>query len=106
MEQQFFNAVSARESEDAANAQLQQAQQQLEASRRRVIAGAATASDSLRSLTLVLQARLALLTAQSQRRDANATLTRLVGSPVPLSASLTDPAVQSLDMVSVDSASS
>ena len=104
VEQQFFSALAAREAEDAARTQLAQAQEQLVASRRRVIAGAATASDSLRSAQAVAQARLALATAQSNRRDANVALTRLVGSDVPLSASLTDPTVIAMDTVHVDSA--
>lgn len=104
VEQQFFAALAARESEDAARTQLQQAQEELVASRRRVIAGAATASDSLRSAQAVAQAQLALATAQSNRRDANAALTRLVGSDVPLAASLTDPTVLAMDTVHVDSA--
>jgi len=104
VEQQFFAALAAREGEDAARTQLAQAQEELVASRRRVIAGAATASDSLRSAQAVAQAQLALATAQSNRRDANAALTRLVGSDVPLAASLTDPQVLALDTVRVDSA--
>jgi outer membrane protein len=104
VEQQFFTALAARESEEAARTQLAQAEQQLEASRRRVIAGAATASDSLRSTTEVANARLALLTAQNTRRDANAALTRLTGSTVPLAAVTDDPAIAVLDTVSIDSA--
>lgn len=104
VEQQFFAALTAREGEDAARTQLAQAQQELIASRRRVIAGAATASDSLRSAQLVAQAQLALATAQSNRRDANAALTRLVGSDVPLAAALNDPQVLAMDTVHVDSA--
>lgn len=104
VEQQFFAALAARESEDAARTQLQSAQEQLAASRRRVIAGAATASDSLTATTLVAQARLAVAQAQSQRRDANAALTRLLGSDTPVAASLTDATVLAMDTISVDSA--
>lgn len=104
VEQQFFAALAAREGEGAARAQLQQAQEELIASRRRVIAGAATASDSLRSAQAVAAAQLALATAQSNRRDANAALTRLTGSDVPLAASLDDPQVLAMDTVHVDSA--
>jgi outer membrane protein len=105
VEQQFYAALSALESEDAARTQLEQALQQLDASRKRVIAGAATASDSLRATTLVLNARLALLTAQNSRRNANAILTRLTGSTIPLSAALNDPVIMALDTVALDSAS-
>lgn len=105
VEQQFFAALAARESEDAARTQLAQAQEQLLAARRRVVAGAATASDSLTALVQVANAQLALATAQVNRTAANATLTRLVGSPVPVAASLTDPTIQALDSLAPDSAS-
>lgn len=104
VEQQFYAALAALESEDAARVQLAEAQQQLDASRRRVVAGAATASDSLRATTQVLTARLALLTAQNTRRDANAALTRITGSATPVAAATNDPAVQSIETVSLDSA--
>lgn len=105
VEQQFYAALSALESEDAARTQLAEAQQQLAFSRRRVVAGAATASDSLTAVVQVANAQLALKTAQSQRRDANASLTRLVGSTIPLSAALNDPEVTARDTVQIDSAS-
>lgn len=104
VEQQFYSSLSALESEDAARTQLAQAQQQLDASRRRVVAGAATASDSLTAVVLVANAQLALRTAQNIRRDANAVLTRLTGSSVPLSAALNDPEVMARDSVRIDSA--
>jgi outer membrane protein len=104
VEQQFYASLSALESEDAARTQLAQAQQQLNASRRRVVAGAATASDSLTAVVLVANAQLALRTAQNVRRDANAALTRLAGSSVPLSAALDDPEVAARDTVRIDSA--
>ncbi|MDQ6736911.1 MAG: TolC family protein [Gemmatimonadota bacterium] len=105
VEQQFYASLSALESEDAARAQLAQAQQQLDFSRRRVVAGAATASDSLTAVVLVANAQLALRSAQNARRDANATLTRVAGSPVPLSAALNDAEVMARDTIRVDSAS-
>lgn len=104
VEQQFYAALSALESEDAARTQLEGAQQQLDAARRRVNAGAATASDSLTAKVQVANAQLSLRSAQNQRRDANAALTRLVGSSIPLSAALNDPAVTERDTVEVDSA--
>lgn len=104
VEQQFFAVLAARESEDAARVQLAQAEQQLAASRRKVVAGTVTASDSLRSATAVATARLALITAQTQQRDANATLTRLTGSPTPVVAASNDPAIAALDTVRLDSA--
>lgn len=100
VEQQFFNALAARESEGAARAQLAEAQQQLDASRRRVIAGVATASDSLRAKTQVLTGQLALTTAQNAQLDANAILTRLVGSATPVAAATNDPAIMAMDTLS------
>jgi outer membrane protein len=104
VETQFYAALSARESEDAARTQLTEAQQQLIAARRQVVAGAATASDSLTAVVQIANAVLALRTAENQRRDANAALTRLVGSTVPLAAALNDPDVTSRDTVQIDSA--
>jgi outer membrane protein len=72
--------LAARESESAALAQLEQAQQQLRAATARVTAGVATKSDSLRSLIQVGNAELALETARNDLRVANAALTRLVGT--------------------------
>jgi outer membrane protein len=80
VKQQYYAALAARESEAAARAQLEQAEQQLAASAARVNAGAATKSDSLRSVIQVGNAELALLTAQNDLRVANIALSRLVGS--------------------------
>jgi len=86
--QQYYDALSARESESAAVTQLAQAREQFQASIRKLQAGSATRSDSLRSFVQVAQARVALLTAHTNLRSANAALTRLIGSvevvtPVP-----------------------
>ncbi|MFY7922105.1 MAG: TolC family protein [Gemmatimonas sp.] len=78
--QQFYAAVAARESEAAAKAQLEQADQQLKASTARFVAGVATKSDSLRSAIQLGNAQLAVLTAQNDLRVANAALTRVIGS--------------------------
>lgn len=86
----YFSALAARESESAARAQLEQAEQQLRAASARVRAGSATMSDSLRSVIAVGNARLAVLTAQNEVRTASAALTRLVASPVPVTASASD----------------
>lgn len=80
VKQQYYNVLAARESEAAARSQLEQAEQQLKAAAARVAQGAATKSDSLRSVIQVGNARLALLTAQNNLRVGNATLTRLIGS--------------------------
>ena len=54
---QYYTILAARESEAAARAQLEQAQQQLRASIARTAAGVATMSDSLRSVVAVGNAR-------------------------------------------------
>jgi len=90
VKQQYYNILAARESKSAADAQIQQAEQQLRASSLRLRAGAATVSDSLRSVVALGNARLALLTAQSNLSVANATLTRLVASQTTVTASPSD----------------
>ncbi len=90
VKQQYYAVLAARESEGAARAQLQEAEAQLQASIARVSAGAATKSDSLRSIIQVGNARLAILTAENNLRVANAALTRLVGSDVSLTAEPSD----------------
>ncbi len=92
VKQQYYAVLAARESESAARAQLEEAEAQLQASIARVSAGAATKSDSLRSIIQVGNARLAILTAENNLRVANAALTRLVGSDVPLTAEPSDTA--------------
>ena len=77
---QYYSILAARESEAAARAQLEQAQEQLKASIARTRAGVATLSDSLRSVVAVGNAQLALITARNNVRVASAALTRLVGS--------------------------
>ena len=101
VKREYANILAARESESAARAQLEQAEAQLRASIARVQAGAATVSDSLRSLIQVGNARLALLTAENNVRDASAALTRLVGTTFKVTA---DPAdTLALPVLPVDS---
>ena len=90
VKQQYYNILAARESQSAAQAQIQQADQQLRASSLRLRAGAATVSDSLRSAVSLGNARLALLTAENNLRVANETLTRLVASSETVTATATD----------------
>lgn len=90
VKQQYYAALAARESEAAARAQLEQAEQQLRASSARVAAGVVTRSDSLRSAIQVGNAQLAVLTAQNDLRVANATLTRVAGSTTTITASPSD----------------
>jgi outer membrane protein len=103
VKREYYDILAARESEGAARAQLEQAEQQLRAATARVRAGAATMSDSLRSVIQVGNARLALLTARNNVRDASAALTRLVGSQVTVTANPAD--TLDLPATPVDSAS-
>jgi outer membrane protein len=89
VKQQYYAVLAAIESEDAARLQMAQAQEQFKSSAIRVRAGVATRSDSLRGVIQVGNAQLALITAQSNKEAADAALTRLVGSSVPVTA---DPA--------------
>jgi len=86
VKQQYYAVLAALESEDAANAQLQQAREQFKSSVAKVNAGVATRSDSLRGVVTVNNAQLALITAQANLSTANAALTRLVGSDTPVTA--------------------
>jgi outer membrane protein len=101
VKQQYFAILAAREAEAAANLALDLAQQQLDASTARVKAGAAIISDSLRSFVAVGNARLTVLTAQNNVRNASLALTRLAGSTTLITAS-TDTA--SFEIVPIDSA--
>jgi outer membrane protein len=90
VKQAYNSVLAAKESETAARAQLLTAEQQLAVSVAKVNAGAATVSDSLRSVVLVGNAQLALLQAQNTFRTQSATLTRLVGTPYFVTAQLSD----------------
>jgi outer membrane protein len=100
---QYYTILAARESEAAARAQLEQAQQQLRSSIARTAAGVVTMSDSLRSVVAVGNAQLALLTAQNNLRNASAALTRLVGSETLVTAPSSD--TLDLALTPIDSAS-
>ncbi len=89
VKQQYYAVLAAIESKDAAQLEMAQAQEQYKTSVAKVRAGAATRSDSLRGVVQVGNAQLALITAQTNREAADAALTRLVGSEVPVTA---DPA--------------
>jgi outer membrane protein len=84
--QQYYAVLAARESRAAADAQLQQALEGMKAANARVAAGAATKSDSLRSVITVGNARLAILRAENDLQVANASLTRLVATPYTVTA--------------------
>ena len=99
--QQYFASLAAREAEEAAEAQLAQAQQQLRVSVAKVQARTATRSDSLRASIQVGQAQLALLTARTNRITADAQLTRLVASPEPVTAAPADTTASRLTPVAL-----
>jgi outer membrane protein len=88
--QQYFNVLAWREAEAAAQVQLEQAEQQLKTAVLRVRAGSATRSDSLRSVIQVSTARLAISEARNNVVVANASLTRAVASPEPVTAASED----------------
>ena len=90
VKQQYYAVLAARESEAAAERQLEQAEQDLRVSSAKMSAGAAMRSDSLRSAIAVGAARLAIITAQNNVLVANASLTRLVASPVEVTAVAAD----------------
>jgi outer membrane protein len=86
VKQQYFAVLAARESEAAAKRQYDQATQQLKISVAKLQAGTATRADSLTSAFALGNARLSILNAQNAIRNANAALTRLVASPVTVTA--------------------
>jgi outer membrane protein len=98
--QQFYAALAARESRAAALTALEEAQQNLRAANARIASGAATRSDSLRAVIAVGNQQLAVMTAENDLQNANASLTRLVGTPFTVTASQSDSV---LTPVSVDS---
>jgi outer membrane protein len=102
VKQQYNAILSAREQETAARKTLAQANQQMLVARARVIAGASIISDSLQTLVAVGNAELAILQAQNSLLNANAQLTRLTGSPVPVTANPADTA--QISLVPIDSA--
>ena len=85
-EQQYFNVLAARESQAAAAAQLDQAELQRKTAIARVLARAATRSDSLRAEIQFRTAQLAITDARNALETANAALTRTIGSPEPVTA--------------------
>lgn len=76
---QFFDALAARKLLAVREASLRRAEEQMKTSVAKLQAGAATRSDSLRSLVGVGNAQLQLVTTQSQLATAEANLGRLIG---------------------------
>jgi outer membrane protein len=98
--QQFYAALAARESRAAAMTALTEAEQNQRAANARIASGAATRSDSLRAVISVGNQQLAVMTAENDLQNANAALTRLVGTPFTVTAAESDTA---LTPVAVDS---
>jgi outer membrane protein len=97
----FFDILAERETEAAARAQLEQAEQQRVTSVARVRALEATRSDSLRSDIQVRTAQIAILDARNALALAEATLTRAVGTPYLVTADPAD-SVEVGDLVLTD----
>lgn len=95
---QYFAVLAALESEAAAKRQQELADRQMQLALVRISAGAAVRLDSIRSAIQVVNARLASLNARNALRNANASLTRLVASPVRVTAVAAD----TLDMASME----
>jgi outer membrane protein len=98
----FFTGLAAREAQVVARAQLAEAELQMRTATARMAAGAATKSDSLRTMIQIGNAQLALINAHNLLRTAEAALTRLVATPFPVT-----PAQDTLGTTSIalDSAS-
>jgi outer membrane protein len=77
--EQFFNVLAARESQVAAAAQLEQAEQQRKTSVALARARQTTRSDSLRAEIQLRNAQLAVADARNTLDIANASLTRTIG---------------------------
>jgi len=90
VKQQYYAVLAAREMEAAAQAQLDQASEQLKQASAKVAAGAATKSDSLRAVIQVGNAQLSLIQARNNLNIANASLTRLVATPFVVTATPED----------------
>ena len=90
VKQQYYAVLAAREMEAAAQAQLDQATEQLKTASAKVAAGAATKSDSLRAIIQVGNAQLSLIQARNNLNIANASLTRLVATPFVVTATPDD----------------
>jgi outer membrane protein len=90
VKQRFFDVLAARETEIAALAQLDQAEQQKRAANAQVQARTATRSDSLRAEIQVRNAELAVTDARDAQQVAIASLTRVVGSPFLVTAAPAD----------------
>jgi len=106
VKQQYYAVLAALEEKNAAQAALDQAQQQMKMSVLQVQARTAIKSDSLQSLVQLGNAQLAVLTADNDLRTANAALTRLVAAPATVTAIHQDSVVDiqfALDSAQIES---
>jgi len=102
VKQQYFAVLAARESEAAAERQLEQANEAMAVTEAKIAGGQLSRADSLHSLVAVGTARLALITARGNIATANAALTRLVGAPFEVTAMAADTAA--VPRIALDSA--
>jgi outer membrane protein len=86
----YYNILTGREQEAAAQRQLEQAQQQLAVATAKMAAGSATRADSLSAAIQVGNARQAIINAQNAIANANAQLTRYVATAYTVTALPTD----------------
>lgn len=100
--QQFFNVLAARESQIAAAAQLEQAEQQRRTSVALARARQATRSDSLRAEIQVRNAQLAVSDARNSLETSEASLTRAVGADELVTAAPGDTLSEGLAMSDSD----
>jgi len=84
--QAFYNAIATDELVRVADAQVTRAESQLDVSVRKLNAGSATRSDSLRAAVDLGNARIALLQAQANLATAQANLGRQIGVDQPVRA--------------------
>jgi outer membrane protein len=84
--QLFYNALATEDLVHVAEAQVRQAQQQMDIAIQKLHAGSATRSDSLRSIVDLGNAQLALLQAQANLLNAQANLGRQIGVDQPVRA--------------------
>jgi outer membrane protein TolC len=82
--QLFFAALRQGELLEVANARLLQAEESLDMTRRQAMVGLATTSDTLRARLEMVNARQAVLTAETGARAARFALGRQVGEGVPV----------------------
>jgi outer membrane protein TolC len=83
-EQQFFAALKQGELLEVARSRLQQAEESMEMTRRQSRVGLATASDTLRARLEMVNARQAVLQAETGARNARFALGRHIGADRPV----------------------